>query len=122
VATPAQADPSPTSMAKSVKLKPVVRHLEEFQRIADANGGTRASGTPGYDASRDYVAGKLRQAGYKVTIQPFEFPFFIENSTATMERISPDPRTYTPTPPDGSAVGEFATMTYSGSGDVTATV
>ncbi|MFG1942455.1 M28 family metallopeptidase [Nonomuraea sp. NPDC048826] len=120
--TPAQADPSPTALASSVKVKPVVRHLEAFQRIADANGGTRASGTPGYDASRDYVADKLRKAGYKVTIQPFEFPFFIENSTATMERISPNPRTYAPTPPDGSSVGEFATMTYSGSGDVTATL
>ncbi|TXK39180.1 M28 family metallopeptidase [Nonomuraea sp. C10] len=120
--TPAQADPDPTALARSVKAKPVVRHLEAFQRIADANGGTRASGTPGYDASRDYVAGKLRQAGYKVTIQPFEFPFFMQNSTATMQRISPDPRTYTPTPPDGSVVGEFATMTYSGAGDVTATV
>ena len=27
-----------------------------FQAIADANGGTRAAGTPGYDASVDYVA------------------------------------------------------------------
>src|SRR5690606_39469470 len=61
-------------------------------------------------------------AEHKVTIQPFQFPFFSQNSTPTMARISPDPRTYTPTPPDGSAVGEFATMTYSGAGDVTATV
>ncbi|HZB31692.1 MAG TPA: M28 family metallopeptidase [Streptosporangiaceae bacterium] len=99
-----------------------MRHLQAMQAIADANGGTRASGTPGYAASRDYVAGKLKQAGYNVTIQPFEFPFFAENSTATMNQVSPDPTTYAPTPPDGSSVGDFATMTYSGSGDVTATV
>ncbi|MEU4575909.1 M28 family metallopeptidase [Nonomuraea sp. ATR24] len=120
--TPAQADPSPSSLARSVKAQLVTRHLEAFQRIADANGGTRASGTPGYDASRDYVAGQLRRAGYRVTLQPFEFPFFQENATAAMQRVSPNPRTFTPTPPDGSSVGEFATMTYSGSGDVTATL
>ncbi|WP_049562555.1 M28 family metallopeptidase [Nonomuraea sp. SBT364] len=120
--TPAQADPSPSSLSRSVKAQLVTRHLEAFQRIADANGGTRASGTPGYDASRDYVASQLRRAGYQVTLQPFDFPFFQENSTATMQRISPGPRTFTPTPPDGSSVGEFATMTYSGSGDVTATL
>src|SRR5690606_10138343 len=119
---PAQADPGPSALARAVKIKDIVQHLEEFQRIADAHGGTRASGTPGYDASRDYVAGKLREAGYKVRIQPFEFPFFIEKSTAILQRIVPDPRTFTPTPPDGSAVGDFATMTYSGAGNITADV
>lgn len=107
---------------QSVKAPSVTRHLRALQAIADANDGTRASGTPGYAASRDYVAGKLRNAGYNVTIQPFEFPFFRENSTATMNQVSPDPTTYAPTPPDGSSVGDFATMTYSGSGDATATV
>ncbi|MEV4102037.1 M28 family metallopeptidase [Nonomuraea sp. NPDC049649] len=119
---PAQADPGPSALARAVKIKDIVQHLEEFQRIADAHGGTRASGTPGYDASRDYVAGKLREAGYKVRIQPFEFPFFIEKATAVLQRIVPDPRTFTPTPPDGSAVGDFATMTYSGAGNITADV
>lgn len=68
------------------------------------------------------MAGTLRKAGYKVTVQPFEFPFFAENSTATLNQVSPDPTTYAPTPPDGSTPGDFATMTYSGSGDVTAPV
>ena len=31
-------------------------HERVFQRIANQNGGTRASGTPGYDASATYVA------------------------------------------------------------------
>ena len=38
-------------------------HLQAFQDIADANGGTRASVTPGYDASVDYVTGLLEEAG-----------------------------------------------------------
>jgi Zn-dependent M28 family amino/carboxypeptidase len=44
----------------------VYRHLGELQRIADANGGNRALGTPGYDASVEYVAQTLRDAGYRV--------------------------------------------------------
>ncbi|MEW9533816.1 M28 family metallopeptidase [Microbispora sp. NPDC049125] len=121
-AAPANADPDPAQVAQSVVVSGVKKHLRKLQDIADANGGTRAAGTPGFDASRDYVAAQLRKSGYTVTVQPFEFPFFQENSTAVLQRISPSPRTYAPTPPDGSTVGEFATMTYSGSGDVTATV
>src|SRR5690606_39515979 len=64
----------------------------------------------------------LREAGYRLRIRPFEFPFFIEKATAVLQRIVPDPRTFTPTPPDGSAVGDFATMTYSGAGNITADV
>jgi Zn-dependent M28 family amino/carboxypeptidase len=47
------------------------RHLEQLQRIADANGGNRALGTPGYDASVDYVARTLRDAGYTVDTPEF---------------------------------------------------
>ncbi|GAA4571794.1 M28 family metallopeptidase [Planotetraspora kaengkrachanensis] len=122
LAGPASADPDPSALARSISAPGVKQHLQKLQAIANANGGTRAAGTPGFDASRDYVAGQLKKAGYKVTIQPFEFPFFQEHSTAAMQQVSPDARTYTPTPPDGSSVGEFATMTYSGAGDVTATV
>ncbi len=46
-------------------------HLEELQRIADAHGGNRALGTPGYDASVEYVARTLRGAGYTVETPEF---------------------------------------------------
>jgi aminopeptidase S len=46
-------------------------HLEMLQRIADDNGGNRASPGPGYDASVDYVAGILRSAGYEVSTPTF---------------------------------------------------
>lgn len=49
------------------------RHLVAFQRIADRNGGNRASGTSGYDASVDYVAGLLRNSGYTVTTPEFSY-------------------------------------------------
>ena len=44
-----------------------------FQAIADANGGNRFSGMPGYDASVDYVAEKLEAAGYDVDVQAFDY-------------------------------------------------
>ncbi|MGH8094290.1 MAG: M28 family peptidase [Chthoniobacterales bacterium] len=51
-------------------------HLVDFQRIADENPGpnghgNRDTGTPGYKASVDYVVGLMREAGYRVTIQPY---------------------------------------------------
>ncbi|MBT2231415.1 M28 family peptidase [Nonomuraea sp. NEAU-A123] len=120
----AHADPAPSEreLIDSVPVLLVKQHLRALQAIADANHGTRAAGTGGHDASRDYVAARLKKAGYKVTIQPFEFPYYEEKSTALMEQLSPDPELYAPTPPDGSSLGDFATMSYSGAGDVTATL
>ncbi|HTF51373.1 MAG TPA: M28 family peptidase [Pseudonocardia sp.] len=48
-------------------------HLEALQRIADQNGGNRATPGPGYDASVDYVARVLREAGYEVSTPTFTF-------------------------------------------------
>jgi Zn-dependent M28 family amino/carboxypeptidase len=53
----------------------VLQHLEALQEIADAHGGNRASGTPGHDASGDYVQSRLEEAGYTVERQPFDFVY-----------------------------------------------
>ena len=90
-------------------------HQAAFQSIADANSGTRAAGTPGYDESATYVAEQMETAGYVVTVQPFDFPFFEELEPARLEQIAPVPTVY----PYFDVAG-FATMQYSGSGDVTA--
>ena len=55
-------------------------HQARFQKIADDNDdpfypGTRAAGTQGYADSVDYVAGLLRAAGYRVTLDEFQFQF-----------------------------------------------
>ena len=42
-------------------------HLVALQRIADENGGNRASPGPGYEASVQYVAAVLRAVGYDVS-------------------------------------------------------
>ncbi|SDS98216.1 PA domain-containing protein [Nocardioides scoriae] len=100
---------------KAVTVKGIEQHLDAFQGIADDHDGTRASGTPGYAASRDYVVKKLRAAGYKPQVQSFDFPFFSEDGAAQLARVSPSAKTY-------AEPADFATMTYSGSGDVTAAV
>lgn len=51
-----------------------VAHLEALQRIADENGGNRASPGPGYDASVRYAVGVLRAAGYDVSTPTYPLP------------------------------------------------
>ncbi|HEX2073767.1 MAG TPA: M28 family metallopeptidase [Geodermatophilus sp.] len=55
-----------------VALAGVVEHLEALQAIADEHGGTRADGTPGYEASADYVAERAEAAGLRVSRVPFD--------------------------------------------------
>jgi Zn-dependent M28 family amino/carboxypeptidase len=71
-------------------------------------------GLPGYDASAAYVANKMRGAGYDVTVQPFDFPFFEEFSSA-FEQTAPTPTTYVDQV-------DYDLMDFSGAGDVTAAV
>lgn len=68
-------------LREAVSLEGILKHAERFQTIADEHGGNRAAGTPGYDASAEYVANELRRVGYEVTVQRFEFP----TSTATLD-------------------------------------
>jgi Zn-dependent M28 family amino/carboxypeptidase len=63
-----------------VTLQGVRKHQAELQAIAEENDdifypGTRAAGTEGYEDSVAYVAEQLRDAGWKVTLDPFEFEF-----------------------------------------------
>ena len=50
----------------AVSVGGILTHERALQRIANANGGTRASGTPGFAASSDYVKKTLKAAGYSI--------------------------------------------------------
>jgi Zn-dependent M28 family amino/carboxypeptidase len=119
----AVTSPNPTppdTRSPSEKLRTAITqegllsHLRAFQQIADDNGGNRASGFQGYGASVQYALTVLRAAGYTPTTQVFSFVVFTEHSTPVFERTAP--------PPTRSYVHdtEFATMSYSASGDVEA--
>ncbi|MGH9271083.1 MAG: aminopeptidase, partial [Ilumatobacteraceae bacterium] len=77
-----------------MKVDGVREHQAQFQRIANNNGGTRSSGTPGYDVSVDYAARIFRNAGYEVTIQ--EFMFLYSQDEASLVQESPDQIDYGP--------------------------
>lgn len=113
---PAAAAPrvDTSSLTDAVTAAGIVDHLAALQAIGDANDGERASGTPGYDESVDYVVERLEAAGYDPQIQEFEFPFFREIDSH-LERVSPDPEAYV-------VDEDFHLMDYSGSGDVTAEI
>jgi len=100
------------NLLECVTLEGVREHQAAFQAIADANGGTRASGTPGYDASADYVVDTMEAAGWNVTVQDFTFQTFENLSPPVLQRVAPPPTTTL-----ASTI-----MSYSGSGDVTAPV
>ncbi len=86
------------------------RHLEALQAAADANGGNRAAGTPGYAASAAYVADRLREAGYAVRLEPFAYPFFEERSGPVLESGAL---------PQPLGRGAVRTLRLSGRGDAT---
>ena len=99
-------------LAECVTVDGVREHQAALQRIADANQGTRVSGSPGYDASVDYVVQRLTAAGYTPQVEAFVFNTFVSLRPAVVERVSP-----APTGPLANTI-----LSYSGSGDVTAPV
>jgi Zn-dependent M28 family amino/carboxypeptidase len=112
-AAPAAAvdDINTKKLRDAVTVNGILGHERVFQRIANQNDGTRASGTPGYAASAAYVKQTLRKAGYSVREQTFTFPFYRELAPAQLAQVSPTPTTY-----------ETTTYDYSASGDVTGVV
>ena len=101
-------DVNTSKLEKAVTVNGILQHERVLQRIANNNGGNRASGTPGYDASAAYVTKRLTAAGYEVSSQEFEFPYYEEVSPSVLSVVSPTP----------GAI-ESATLDYSGSGEVT---
>src|SRR6266511_4731703 len=69
--TPAQCDAratdTPSKLIECIKTADLWNHMKAFQKIADQNPGpdghaSRNSGEPGYKASVDYVAARMRAA------------------------------------------------------------
>ncbi len=96
-------------LLECVTVEGVREHQAAFQAAADENGGIRTSGTPGYDASADYVVERLTAAGYDVEVIPFDFDFFQVLGTPSFAQATPTATSYV----DGT---DFDVMTFSGSG------
>jgi len=79
---------SASELVECIQQHPLFTHLVAFQKISDHNPGpnghgNRNTGTPGYKASVDYVAALMRKAGYRVTIQPYNYIDFILSGVPT---------------------------------------
>jgi Zn-dependent M28 family amino/carboxypeptidase len=109
----------PTVLAESPWDKDI-RNLfkgdEAFAQIEALVGfGPRVAGTPAELAAAAYIAAEMESYGLDVEFQYFDIIYFEELSPPSLEQVSPKPTVY-------QVDTDFATMDYSGSGDVTALV
>jgi Zn-dependent M28 family amino/carboxypeptidase len=102
-------------LMECVRLDQVRAHQAALQAIADENDGHRFAGFEGYNASVDYVVGKLRAAGYDPQVQTFNYLAFQPVGPSTLQQVAPSQITYV----EGT---DFGAITQSDPGDVTAAV
>ncbi|SKA99061.1 PA domain-containing protein [Agreia bicolorata] len=92
------------AFADTVTVDAIMERLADLQAIADApgNGGNRSAGSPGYEASGQYVEAVLAEAGYTTSRQVFDVTTqTIESQSVTVggEILTPEqaiPMAYTP--------------------------
>jgi Zn-dependent M28 family amino/carboxypeptidase len=112
-------------LATKVTVDRMFGHLRALQDIANANKGNRAEGTPGYDASVEYVAKALRGRGFEVSTPQFDRLYNISpgkpvltlagrsypvDQASLLVRTPPGGLTgqpVRPTVPSGCAVGDY---------------
>ncbi|MGW4482870.1 M28 family metallopeptidase [Amycolatopsis sp. NPDC004368] len=112
-AVAAKNDDLAKQLTKKVTLDGVNRHLIALQRIADANGGTRAASTDGHKKSAEYIAGKLEASGFSVTRQEFPFTYnetLAETLTVDDAAVPVIAMEYTPSTPVGGITAQLAVV------------
>jgi Zn-dependent M28 family amino/carboxypeptidase len=91
-----------SKILECMRVEGVRAHQQALQDIADANGGTRAAGTPGYDASVDYVADTLEAAGWTVGFDEFNN---VVVSETVLQQLTPVSATYETDAFSGTGLG-----------------
>ena len=81
-------------LRQAVGLNSILAHERALQRIALANDNNRAASTAGYDASLDYFRERMRDAGYRVYTDEFDFPSWTQDGPATLAQVTPTTTTY----------------------------
>ena len=106
----------PTGLAEGPNndIRELYSGLMAFDQIeALVSFGPRVAGGPAEAAAADYIAAEMESYGLEVEVQEFPIIYFEELSSPELEQIFPFPTAY-------QVDTDFATMDYSGSGDVTA--
>ncbi len=114
-ASPGLAPPLAIALRDAIDPAAIVEDLRRLEAITVDSGGTRAAGTPGYDAAASFVADTLRSLGYEVTLDEIVAPLFAETVPGTLDIASPRG-------PIFEGGDDFRAMLLSPSGDVTAQV
>src|SRR5437764_3630285 len=95
-----QVNDTPGKLLPCIQTDDLWNIMKDFQAIADANPSpadhhaSRNSGEPGYKASADYVAQRMQDAGYDVTIQTYKFTYYAYKSPPVLSEVSPVAHTY----------------------------
>jgi Zn-dependent M28 family amino/carboxypeptidase len=104
-------------LRQEVSVAKIMNHLQSFQAIADANDGTRASGTPGYEASGRYVEKRLKKAGYETERQYFPFTYTeilaenVHENSPTERDVENHVMTASPSTPTGGVTADLVSPT-----------
>jgi Zn-dependent M28 family amino/carboxypeptidase len=104
-----------SELRKGVTVEGMKEHMRALQDIAIANDDNRAATTPGYDASVEYVANRLRRAGYRVSLDSFDFADWEQLGPSTLERTAPEPTVWVEDT-------DYIVAEFSAAGDVTGEV
>jgi Zn-dependent M28 family amino/carboxypeptidase len=117
-ASPATPTNQPSSgladaLRDAISVDDIVADLGRLAEIAEANGGHRAAGSPGHDASVEFAAGELREAGYEVELRPIPVQAFDQRGPTVLE-IPGESRF--------ADIRDFKAMLFSAAADVSAPV
>ncbi|MEA2294535.1 MAG: hypothetical protein QOE86_2174 [Solirubrobacteraceae bacterium] len=95
-----QVNDTPGKLLPCITQTDLWNHMKAFEQIAVDNPSpadghpSRNSGEPGYLASAQYVAKKMEDAGYDVTLQKYTFTYYAYKAPPTMSEVSPTAHDY----------------------------
>ena len=118
-------DVNSSRLERMVTVEGVHEHQQALQHIADLNGGTRYTRTPGFTASAAYVKSTLEKTGaYNVSYSMFNMPEWKETADPVLQQTAPNNKTYVPgnAEDDGSTAVDFIAMEHSPTKSVSAEV
>ena len=96
---------TPDDLSSKITTDALVGHLDKLQSIATDNDGNRSVGTPGYEASVEYVVDRLKEKGFDVSTPEFDvqkFDIASESLKAGDRTFELHTLSYSPaTPPNG---------------------
>jgi Zn-dependent M28 family amino/carboxypeptidase len=118
-------DVNSSRLERAVTTEGIHAHQKALQNIADLNGGTRYTRTPGFTASAAYVKSTLEKTGaYNVSYSMFNMPDWEELADPSLKLTSPGSKTYVPgnAEDDGNTAVDFIAMEHTPDKTVTAEV